>query len=31
VASRYGVAKISSDVVELVDTADSTELRLALK
>ena len=31
VASRYGVARISPDVVELVDTGDSTELRLALK
>ena len=31
VTSRYGVARISPDVVELVDTGDSTELRLALK
>ena len=31
VASRYGVARISPDVVELVDTDDSTALRLALK
>jgi hypothetical protein len=31
IASRYGVARISPDVVELVDTANSTELRLALK
>lgn len=30
-ASRYGVARISPDVVELVDTGDSTALRLALK
>jgi lipoprotein-anchoring transpeptidase ErfK/SrfK len=31
VTSRYGVARISPDVVELVDTGDSTALRLALK
>ena len=31
VTSRYGVARISADVVELVDTGDSTALRLALK
>jgi hypothetical protein len=31
VLSRYMVAKISSDVVELFDTADSSLLRLALK
>jgi hypothetical protein len=31
VTSRYGVARISPDVVELVDTRDSTEIRLALK
>jgi hypothetical protein len=31
VMSRYGVARISADVVELVDTADASALRLALK
>ena len=31
VAARYGVRRISADVVELVDTSDSSALRLALK
>jgi len=31
VMARYGVARISSDVVELVDTTDASALRLALK
>jgi hypothetical protein len=31
VPPRYGVARISADVVELVDTSDSSALRLALK
>ncbi len=31
ITPRYGVARISADVVELVDTGDSTALRLALK
>jgi hypothetical protein len=31
VASRYGVARILPDVVELVDTGDATAVRLALK
>ena len=31
VTSRYGVARISADVVELVDTGDASALRLVLK
>lgn len=31
VTARYGVRRISADVVELVDTSDSSALRLALK
>ena len=31
VASRYGVKRISSDVVELVDSGDASALRLVLK
>jgi hypothetical protein len=31
VTARYGVARISADVVELVDTADASAIRLALK
>jgi len=31
VTPRYGVTRISPDVVELTDTGDSTPLRLALK
>jgi hypothetical protein len=31
VTSRFGVQRISPDVVELVDTVDASALRLALK